>query len=126
MNINYPVGDFFIRIKNAVMANKRELLVPKSKFVADVAKTMVELGFLESSTLENNKLKIELRYHKKRPLLEDIKLMSKPGLRVYRSVAQLSGHRGFSVLVVSTPLGVMGHRGAIKKNIGGEVLAEIW
>jgi len=125
--VNYPVGDFLVRIKNGAMAGNREFEVVNTKFINSVAKALVRTGYLEEAKLtEDNNLCVRLRYHKKEPLLMDIKLVSKPGMRVYMNRDELSKKRGASIYIISTPDGVLSSREALKKGIGGEVIAEIW
>lgn len=123
---NYTVGDFLIRIKNAMLAGRREVEFDNVKFINEISKALKKLGFIDSINKTKDGFSVTLAYHKKRPLIKDLKLMSKPGLRVYKSVDELKEKRGFSVYVLSTPKGVMGSKEAIKKNVGGEVIVEIW
>ncbi len=124
--VNYPVGDFLVRIKNAALADKREFSVQNTKLIKQVAEVMSKVGYLEKLKVEKNRLIIRLAYHKKEPLLLDIKLISKPGLRIYMGVDELEKKRGSSIYILSTPKGVMASKEAIKKRLGGEVIAEIW
>ena len=122
---NYPVGDYLIRIKNAQMAKKREVKVENSKLIESVAKTLKELGYLEKVSKKQGVLTSTLVYKSREPILTNIKVISKPGLRDFRSVDELEKHRKPSVFIVSTSQGVMSSKVAIKKRIGGEVIAEI-
>ena len=126
MATNYPVGDFLIRIKNAMMANKKEVVLPQSKFIVAVAKVLKREGFL-SEVKEDRKgtLVVRLAYHKKQPVLVDLKLVSKPGLRIYVGKDELERRRGAAILILSTPKGIMSSTDALKKGVGGEVIAEI-
>lgn len=125
---NYPVGDYLIRIKNAARAGRREIVVEKSKFVEAVGKALVKVKVLESVEAHDGNLVSQLAYHRKAPVLLDLRLVSKPGLRIYMSVDELSlrKRRNASKLLLSTPAGIMGSDEALKKNIGGEVIVEIW
>jgi len=125
--VNYSVGDFLVRIKNAVMAGRREIVVPETKLIKAVAEVLKKEGYLESVTSkEDGKLTVSLAYHKKEPVLINLKLVSKPGLRVYMAVDELSKIRGISKFVLSTPIGVMSTKEALKSGVGGEVLVEVW
>ena len=62
---------------------------------------------------------------KKMPVLVELKLVSKPGKRVYIGVEEIREHKGLSFFILSTPMGIMASKDALKKNIGGEVIAEI-
>jgi len=121
----YPVGDFLIRIKNASLANKKEVEVFSSNFVKEVAKTLKDEGFLNTVEEKKGKISVTLAFSHKKPVVMDIKLISRPGLRIYKSVDELEKIKGPSILLISTPKGVLSSRKAIKQRMGGEVLAEI-
>jgi small subunit ribosomal protein S8 len=72
-------------------------------------------------------LEIELKYHEGRPAIRELKRVSTPGRRVYTSVKELKPHRqGLGVSIVSTPQGVMTDSSAREKNVGGEVLCQVF
>jgi small subunit ribosomal protein S8 len=72
-------------------------------------------------------LEIELKYHEGRPVIRELKRVSTPGRRVYASVKELKPHRqGLGVSIVSTPQGVMTDTAAREKNVGGEVLCQVF
>jgi len=125
---NYPVGDYLIRIKNAARAKQREVEAPPSKFLLSVGQALKKVGVLEEVSQKDGVLVSRLAYHKKQPMLIDLKLVSSPGLRRYMSVDEIMGRkrRNASVLILSTPSGVMSSTEALKKNLGGEVIAEVW
>ena len=122
---NYPVGDFLIRIKNAALARGKEVEVYKSKFVKDVAKALKEEGFLDKVEESKGRLKVTLAYAYKKPVVMDIKLISRPGLRVYKGSDELEKIKRPTIFLISTSEGVISSKKAIKKRAGGEVLAEI-
>ena len=124
--VNYSVGDFLVRIKNAVMAGRREIVVSETKLIKAVGQVLKKEGYLDSATSKDGKLTVSLAYHKKESVLINLKLVSKPGLRVYMTVDELSKMRGISRLVLSTPKGVMSAKEALKNGVGGEVLVEVW
>jgi small subunit ribosomal protein S8 len=125
---NYPLGDYLIRIKNAALARDRQVVVTKSKFVESVAQKLKKLGFLEEVTIENGNINSRLAFRRKEPTLIDLKLVSKPGLRKYMSSDEISSRkrRDASILLLSSPVGIVSSDEALKKNVGGEVLVEIW
>lgn len=125
---NYPIGDYLIQVKNAARAGRREILVDQSNFVENVAKCLKRMGILESVEVKDKKVVSRLSYHKKAPILMDLKLVSAPGLRKYVSIEGLMGRKrkNASVLVLSTPQGILSSSECMKKNAGGEVIAEIW
>lgn len=115
------VTDFLIRIKNAVMARNKEVGLPVSKKVAAVAAALKKLGFLDKV----KKDKVVLAYRHKKPVLLDLKLVSKPGLRVYMSVSDIEKIKGPSVYLVSTPKGILSSKEAIKQRVGGEIIVKL-
>jgi len=123
---NYPVGDFLIRIKNTAMAKNKEVTVVSDRQLVSTADALKKMGFVDSVKNEKGILTVSLTFKDKKPRLMDLKLVSKPGLRIYMGVEELEKHKGPSVYLVSTPKGVTSSLGAIKNGVGGEVLAEIW
>jgi small subunit ribosomal protein S8 len=123
--MNYPVGDFLIRIKNAALSGKPEFEVVNTKLILLVAKALKKEGYLEKILKKDGSLSIRLAYRKKEPVLLDIRLVSKPGLRVYMGVSDLERIKKPSILLVSTSEGVMFSKEAIRKRLGGEVIAEV-
>lgn len=122
---NYPLGDFLIRIKNAAMATRHTLSVPKSKLIYSVAKVLEKEKVIEDLKEDDGKLMMRLVFRSKEPVITHIRLVSKPGLRIYMSVDELEKIKGPSMYLLSTPKGIMSAREAIKKSLGGEVIAEI-
>ncbi len=122
---NYPVGDFLIKIKNAAMARRKDVNVGYSNLVFAVCGVMKKEKYLSEVKSDGENISVRLAYFKKEPVLVSLKLISKPGKRVYKNVDELKKHRGLSFFILSTPGGVMSSREAIKKNIGGEVISEI-
>lgn len=125
-NINYSIGDFLIRIKNAALAGNKEIGVDNTKFIENIAKVLKKEGILTEVKKKDGKLTVKLAYRKKEPVLIDLKLVSKPGLRIYMGADELSAIRGPSFFILSTSKGPMTSREAIKKRMGGEVIVEIW
>ena len=123
--VNYPVGDFLIQIKNAVLAGNRDITVRKTKLIFAVAKKLKSENFLGEVESVNGKLNIQLSYRSKKPIILDLKLISKPGLRIYASVDELESLQGPEVRFLSTPKGILTAKEAIKKRVGGELLVEI-
>lgn len=124
--VNYWVGDFCIRMKNAAMSGQKEFRVPETKMVRAVANVFKKEKYLDSVTLENNELICSLSYRKKQPILLNLKLVSKPGLRIYKNVDELSKHKGASWLIISTSKGLKSLKDALKQGMGGEVIVEVW
>lgn len=130
MSMQDPLADMLTRIRNAQMAEKTVVNMPSSKLkvaVADVLKTEgYILGYQVSSDIKPL-LSIELKYFEGRPVIEELKRVSRPGLRQYKSVDQLPKVRGgLGVSIVSTNKGVMTDRAARAAGVGGEVLCTVF
>ena len=129
--INYHVADFIIRIKNASHARRQEVRMPFSNMSKAIAETLVKEGFLASvkeEMVENKKEIIAtLRFVNRRPVVEGVKVISKPSLRTYTTHKGMrQQHNRSLVSIISTSQGVMSGREAGKKGVGGELLFQIW
>ncbi len=122
---NYSVGDFLIRIKNVAMAGNKQLTLPSNKKLVAIAEALKKMGFIETVKNEKGILTVTLTFKDKKPRLMDLKLISKPGLRVYMGADELEKKKGPSVFLISTPKGMTSSIRAIKERSGGEVIAEI-
>ena len=123
---NYEVGDFLIRVKNAAMAGLKEVEFKKTNLVLAVAKTLLDEKYLNH--LEVSKegvILVKLALYSKKPILQDLKIVSRPGLRIYMNVDQLTARKGPEIFILSTSKGVMSSKQAIKKGVGGEVIAKV-
>lgn len=122
-----PVGDLLTRIRNAAMARKREILVPYSKLKHAVCQTLAKEGYLSEVKKDKDTLAVALTYKRRLPLITGVRNISRPGLRIYRGAGQLPRPLGGpGISIISTSKGVMSNKEARKKNLGGEVLGEIW
>lgn len=123
---NYPVGNFLIRIKNAAQAKNREVKDASSRKKIAIAKVLEKAGFIEDVKSKDGILSLNLVFSHKSPVLMDIKLVSKPGKRVYYKLSDIEAKKGPSTYLVSTPKGVLTTKEAKKIGSGGEIIAEIW
>jgi ribosomal protein S8 len=82
-NMNYPTGDFLIRLKNASLAGHKSVEANSNKLIKAIAKLLEKEGFLTDVVENKGKLSVKLAFRKKSPVLVNIKLVSKPGLRIY-------------------------------------------
>lgn len=121
----YPVGDFLIRIKNAAMAKNKEVVFVNNKKAYAVAEALKRLGFLNDLKKDKEGIKLNLAFKDKRPIIQNIKLVTKPGLRIYMGIEEIESKKGPSIYLVSTPKGIVSDKEAIKIRSGGEVIAEI-
>jgi len=126
MATNYPVGDFLIRVKNAALADKHELEAPLTKGVKAVAEALKRAGFVEEVKSTKGVITATIAFRRKKPIMLGIKLVSRPGLRIYMDVDDIEKKRGPSLYIVSTPKGVLISKEVIAKRASGEVLAEVW
>lgn len=124
--VNYGVGDFLIQIKNAAMAKNKSIVVPMSKQTFAIAECLKKLGYLAEVKKDGEFVNIALAFMHKRPAIINLRLVSKPGLRIYLGIDEISKKRGPSQFLISTPLGILSSKQAIKQRVGGEVIAEIW
>lgn len=129
---NDPIGDFIIRIKNAGMVHKSEILVPFSKMKLAIAELLSTKGFVgevsQKSKGNAKFLNVGLLYDESgNPKVSDVKRISKPGRRMYAKSKDIKRfRRGFGLSVFSTPKGIMADVDAKKENLGGEFLFNIW
>ena len=132
MMMNDPLGDMLTRIRNAQMRGKSTVATPASKLRAWVLDVLASEGYIrgyEKSETDNGQgeLVISLKYYEGTPVIREIKRVSKPGRRVYMSVADIPTVRnGLGVSIVSTPKGVMSDANARTANVGGEVLCTVF
>jgi len=130
--MNHRVSDLIIRIKNAIRARRREVILENLKINRAICKVLVSEGFLESFEIEKRDggkiLLAKIKYGKRVPNFTDVLVVSKPSLRRYASVSEIPGIRrkGRHTIIISTSKGIMTSREALKKNIGGEILFRIW
>ncbi len=129
---NYPLGNFLVQIKNAHLSDKSMIITPFSKIKEEVAKVLVDSGFLATVEVKKQKgkdfsdLEVGLISKKEKPFW-DLKLYSKPGRRYYAKTGEIpypSTPKG--LVIISTPQGIMRGSQARKQNLGGEVIAVIW
>jgi small subunit ribosomal protein S8 len=127
-----PIGDLLTRIRNGQLRGLAKVKSPNSRLRARLLDVLKEEGFIRGYTEVEMKsgtreIEIELKYHEGQPVIRELKRVSTPGRRVYTSVKELKPHRqGLGVSIVSTPQGVMTDTNAREKNVGGEVLCQVF
>ena len=127
MSMTDPIADMLTRIRNGQKARKRAVTMPASKLKLAVAGVLIEEGYLDGATVEEDGVKrnmtITLRYHEGQPVIEHISRASRPGLRRYAGAGEIPKVQGgLGVAVVSTSRGVMSDRRARALGHGGEVI----
>jgi small subunit ribosomal protein S8 len=132
MAITDPIGDLLSRIRNGQLRGKAKIISPNSRLRTRLLDVLQTEGFIRGYAEVEFKdglkqLEIELKYHEGRPVIRELKRVSTPGRRVYASVKELKPHRqGLGVSIVSTPQGVMTDSAAREKNVGGEVICQVF
>ena len=122
-----PIADLLTRVRNGQRAEKVSVSMPSSKPKIAICKVLKEEGYIGNYTTteigQKTELAIELKYYHGRPVIDQIRRISKPGLRVYKSKSELPVVLGgLGIAVVSTSQGVMTDRSARKICQGGEVI----
>lgn len=130
MSMQDTLADMFTRIRNAQMAKKKAVSMPASKTKQAIAKVLEEEGYIASFGVSGDEimpeLSLELKYFEGKPVIEEIKRVSRPGLRVYKGKDEIPQVKdGLGIMVVSTNKGIMTDRAARAAGIGGEILCEI-
>ena len=122
------ISDFLIRLKNASMVGKESVSLPFSQMKLSIAEILVREGYIAG--IDKRKpysLTVSLVYKNGRPAISGVKRISKPSRRLYMGVRELKPvKRGYGLLVLSTPAGVLTGKEARLKRVGGEALFEIW
>ncbi len=128
--MNYPIADFLIRVKNGYKAGKKTISSPSSNFRQSVAEVLKKYGYIKDFSVEGDVKKvinIDLSYAGNTPVLSDMKILSKPGRRLYSTSQSLPwGKTPKSLIIISTSSGIMSQKEAYSKKLGGELIAEIW
>ncbi|HTK03354.1 MAG TPA: 30S ribosomal protein S8 [Alphaproteobacteria bacterium] len=125
MKTNYPVGEFLISLKNASMAKNKVVTIKPNKEIVAIAEALKKLGYLDEVKKDKDMLNVSLAFKFKKPVLMNLKLVSKPGLRIYMGVDEIQKRKGPSTYLISSPKGIISTRDAVKNRTGGEVIAEI-
>jgi small subunit ribosomal protein S8 len=131
MNMTDPIADMLTRIRNAIMARHARVMIPASTMKIAIAQILKEEGYIKDYDVVRDTpqgmIRITLRYVDKRPVLSQLKRVSKPGLRVYTrrdSIPRVRG--GLGTAILSTPQGLMTGRKAYQMGLGGEVVCYVW
>ncbi|NJN85547.1 MAG: 30S ribosomal protein S8 [Leptolyngbyaceae cyanobacterium SL_7_1] len=133
MASNDTIADMLTRLRNATMARHQTTEVPSTKMTRSIAKVLRDEGFIgdftESGEGAKKTLVIALKYKGKnrRPIINTLKRVSKPGLRVYSNRKELPRVLGgIGIAIISTSSGIMTDRDARRQGLGGEVLCYVW
>ena len=132
MSVNDPIGDMLTRIRNAQERGKTKVGVPHSRLRENVLTVLQGEGFIRGFAIVEQagtkaEIEVELKYFDGAPVIRELKRVSKPGRRVYTSVATLpTVYNGLGISILSTPKGVMSDADARAQNVGGEVLCTVF
>ena len=137
-NMMDPIADMFTRIRNASAVKKASAVLPLSKIKLEIAKILEKEGWIKKMEIipgglagkHNNfdELMIHLKYRKNgKPQINSIQRVSRPGLRIYVANNEIpTVLNNYGIAIISTSSGLMTNKEAKKKNIGGEVIGEIF
>jgi small subunit ribosomal protein S8 len=125
-----PVADMLTRIRNGQSAGKKSIKQPSSKLKVSIAQVLKDEGYITDFSTEttgsHTEMTVELKYYKGAPVIESIKRISRPGLRIYKSKDELPKVLGgLGIAIVSTSNGVMTDRAARAIGHGGEVICTV-
>ncbi len=127
MSMQDTVADMLTRIRNAQRAGKPAVGMPSSKLKVSLAKLLQAEGYVEKFDVSSDvkpTLTIALKYFEGKPVIEEIKRVSRPGLRIYKGKDELNRvKQGLGILIVSTNKGILTDRAARAAGVGGEVIA---
>ena len=132
MSMSDTLGDMLTRIRNGQTTNKKVVDAPASRFRKNVLEVLKREGYIRNFEEKEmrpgiNFFEIELKYYNGKPVITEIKRVSKPGRRVYSSIKNLQKtYNGLGISILSTPRGVMSDNEAREANVGGEVLCTIY
>lgn len=118
--IHSLINDYLIRLKNASHAEKKEVVAPFSKFIVSVSEILKKYGFVESYTVDKTKIITKINQ------IDDVKLFSTPGRKLYTKSTQIPwGNNPSSLIIISTSRGLMSQKEAVKAKLGGQLIAQI-
>lgn len=130
MSMTDPVADMLTRIRNGQAANKESVKLPSSKLKKAIANVLKDEGYITDFSIQekgnHREMTVVLKYYNGAPVIEEVKRISKPGLRIYKSKDELPKVLGgLGIAIVSTSKGVMTDRAARAIGHGGEVLCTV-
>lgn len=126
-----PIADMLTRIRNAQLARHRRVDMPTSTLKVELARLLKENHYIHDFKLLNDGqhpvLRLYLKYYQEKPVIRELRRVSKPGLRKYVGVEEIPTVRnGLGMALLSTSRGVLTDRQARAAKVGGELLAIVW
>ena len=132
MVVTDPIADYLTRLRNAISAKHKVVVIPASNVKKEMTKILMDKGYILNYKFEDDnkqgKIKIALKYNPttKESAIQNLKRVSRPGLRQYSSVSDMPRVlNGLVIAIVSTSKGLITDKEARKENIGGEVLCYV-
>ncbi|HEY5739861.1 MAG TPA: 30S ribosomal protein S8 [Gammaproteobacteria bacterium] len=129
MSLQDPISDMLTRVRNAQKAKKVSVRMPSSKQKVRIAAVLKDEGYISDFKVTDDKLKqlvIELKYYQGKPVIEEMRRISRPGLRIFKSKDELpSVNGGLGIAIISTSKGVMTDSQARAAGHGGEVICSV-
>ena len=130
MSMQDPIADLLTRIRNAQRAGHASVSAPSSRQKAAICRVLEDEGYIGGFEIAGDVkpiITVALRYHEGGPVIEQFDRVSRPGLRIYKSVDELPKVRGgLGIAIVSTDRGVMADHAARRAGVGGEVLCTVF
>jgi len=125
-----PIADMLTRIRNGQQRGKITIVMPSSKQKVAIANLLKEEGYIADAVVETSgvkgELSLKLKYFRGKPVIEVLKRVSRPGLRIYRSKDELPKvWGGLGIAIISTSKGLMTDRAARQAGHGGEIIAYV-
>jgi len=129
MSMQDPIADMLTRIRNGQMAKHESVAMPASKLKKAIAQVLLDEGYIKGFKVSNDVkavMTVDLKYYEGKPVIDMIKKVSRPGLRIYKGAQELPKViGGLGVAIISTSKGLMSDRAARAAGHGGEVLCII-
>ena len=125
-----PIADMLTRVRNAQAASKFDVTMPSSKLKIAIAKVLLDEGYITDFSTDDAakpSLTVTLKYFEGRPVIDELKRVSRPGLRIYKNKNELPKIlNGLGIAIVSTSAGVMTDKAARNAGRGGEILCTVF
>jgi len=129
MSMSDPIADMLTRIRNGQSASKAEVAMPASKMKQSIAAVLKDEGYISDFSVSEDakpEMFVSLKYYDGKPVIESIKRISRPGLRIYKNKDELPKVlNGLGIVILSTSKGMMTDRAARAAGIGGELICSV-
>lgn len=129
MTMQDPIADMFTRIRNGLSADKKTVTMASSKSKTAIAQVLQDEGYIKGFSVAGDvkkTLSVDLKYFEEKPVIQTIKRVSRPSLRIYKGSTEFpTSAGGLGIVIVSTSKGVMTTVQAKKLGLGGEVIGMV-